>query len=59
MKQTFQKGLRIFLLLAILFINLGSENVHTVYAAAPDNDDFANAKVIDSVTYFDLNVETT
>ena len=40
MNKNFNKGLRVTLLLTILLINLGLENVQTVYAAAPSNDNW-------------------
>lgn len=50
-------GMQIFLLLAILFLNFSPAGTNAVYAA-PLNDDFANANVIDNITYFD-NLDTT
>lgn len=59
MKPILHKYLRISLLLVILFVNLGLEHPQAVYAAAPSNDNFVNAKVIDSITYIDQDVDTT
>ncbi|MBI4760131.1 MAG: hypothetical protein ACOYYF_00345 [Chloroflexota bacterium] len=59
MNAKFYKSLRISLLLAILFVNLGLDRPQAVYAAAPSHDDIANAKLIDNITYVDANVNTT
>jgi hypothetical protein len=58
MKKTFRTGSRAILALTILLINLGLDT-QTVYAVAPSHDDFANAKLVDSITYSDLNVNIT
>lgn len=59
MSTTLYKGLRIVLLLTILLVNLELDNVPTVHAAPPSHDNFASAKLIDSITYTDFNVNTT
>ncbi len=59
MNKELHKGLRIILLLTILSVNLGLDHAQMVYAAAPTHDNFANAKLINSITYTDLNVNTT
>ncbi|MEW6206657.1 MAG: hypothetical protein AB1509_07530 [Chloroflexota bacterium] len=57
MNAKLDKGLRIGLFLLILLVSLGLDRPKGVYAAAPSHDDFINAKVIDSITYVDLNVD--
>jgi hypothetical protein len=57
--QSFTRGTRIFLLLAILLLNFGSSGASVAYAAPPIHDDFAAAKTITGIEYLDLNVNTT
>jgi hypothetical protein len=57
--QSFTRGTRIFLLLAILLLNFGSSGAGVAYAAPPIHDDFAAAKTITGIEYLDLNVNTT
>jgi len=59
MNRTVYKGLQIVSVMAILVLNLGLNGIQTVYAAAPSHDNFANARLIDNITYYDLNVDTT
>ncbi|NWG35442.1 MAG: hypothetical protein HXY42_13485, partial [Chloroflexi bacterium] len=59
MNTTIHKGLRVTLLLTLLLASLGIDKVRTVYAAPPSHDNFVNARLIDSITYVDLNVNTS
>ena len=56
--QSFTRGTRIFLLLAILLLNFGAGGAGVAYAAPPIHDDFAAAKTITGIEYLDLNVNT-
>jgi hypothetical protein len=59
MYTRFNKGLRVALLLVIVLINLGLDGTHIAHAAPPSHDDFANARLINQISYEDLNVDTT
>ena len=54
-----KKGVQAILALTILLLSLGPGGTRVAYAAPPVNDDFNSAKVINSLTYSDLNVNTT
>lgn len=59
MNNILYKGLRAALLTIILLTSLGLGKTRTVYAAAPSHDNFADAKLINSITYEDLNVNVS
>jgi hypothetical protein len=55
----FEKSIRVILLVVILFLNFGSYGTGIAYAAPPSHDDFNSAKVINTIEYHDVNVNTT
>lgn len=54
----FRKGMQVTLLLALLCLSLGAAGTTVVYAVAPSNDNFANAKDVGIIAYSDT-VDTT